>query len=809
MELTERLREIMAKLLEAKVDQQESERELKQRTTLESLKRIFPGVHGRMIDLCRPSQRKYEQAVSIALGKNLDSIVVDQERTAIACIQYLREQRAGQATFIPLDTIQAGEGSTAAASLSAKPAVEGCRPMLEVIKYDAIYERAFQYAIGSAVICETLEQAKHLCFDLGVRVKAITIDGAIIHKSGLMTGGATAGGNQQHRRWEGREIGKLKTERDSCVSLLAETSKQLRRNENDERLRASLVELQTRRTFVQDEIAALERKLASINEEGSHIQQEQARCQEQMKQLDSSLTRYERDLGVLEGTINEAEDGVFANFCRRIKFPSIRAFEASRQSLAQEIAERRLSLSSLASKLHHQIAFLTQQLTSTQDRLTELARLRQEYAQEETSLEQERSTLFARVEGKRQALGALQTEHAALKSKLKASEESIDEKRASLTAAQTRLTAISKDITTSECEVDRLLASRKSLLRTCKMEETNLPLMDTELSFMDLDIDNNDSKLAFNYGCLSRAARNHEQMATHERKYQERIRLLQEELDKLAPNLRALDKLEGAETRLRSTMESFERTRAELKRAKEVFASVRRQRYDRFQNAFKRIAGTIDTIYKELTRSDLVPMGGTAFLSLESGEEPYCEGIRFHAMPPLKRFLDMDQLSGGERTVAALALLFAIHSYRPAPFFILDEIDAALDSANVSKVASFIKARSLGMPLAENPLDQLIMSGQPAPTDGRQQPIPSSPSLSHMAPVDGSNTTGDTMAAHSPLSCSSAMSSSPPPVPIQFLVISLKSSLYARAGALVGIYREPDERSSRVLTLRLADYPEQ
>lgn len=788
MELTERLREIMAKLLDAKVDQQESERELKQRATLESLKRIFPGVHGRMIDLCRPSQRKYEQPVSIALGKNLDSIVVDQERTAIACIQYLREQRAGQATFIPLDTIQAGEGSTAAAGIAGKPAVEGCRPMLEVIKFDATYGRAFQYAIGSAVICETLEQAKHLCFDLGVRVKAITLDGAIIHKSGLMTGGATAGGNQQHRRWEGREIGKLKTERDSCASLLAETSKQLRRNESDERLRTSLIELQTRRAFVQDEIAALERKLASINEEGLHIQQEQARCQEQLGQLDSSLVRHERELRALERTINEAEEGIFANFCRRINFPSIRAFETNRQSLAQEIAERRLALSSVTSKLHHQIAFLTQQLASTRDRLTELARLREEYAQAEAALEQERGTLFARVEGKRQALEILQAEHAALKAKIRASEEVIDERRASLTAAQAHLTALSKDITTSECEVDRLLASRKSLLRTCKMEEIDLPLMEKGLSLMDLDLDSNDGsdgKLAFDYGCLSRAARNHEQMAIHERKYQERIRLLQEELDKLAPNLRALEKLEGVETRLRSTMESFERTRAELRRAKEAFASVRRQRYDRFQNAFKRIAGTIDTIYKELTKSDLVPLGGTAFLSLESGEEPYCEGIRFHAMPPLKRFLDMDQLSGGERTVAALALLFAIHSYRPAPFFILDEIDAALDSANVSKVASFIRARSLGMPLAENPLDQLIMSGQPAPAD-RQPP----------------------MAASSPLSASSASPSSPS-VPVQFLVISLKSSLYARAGALVGIYREPDARSSRVLTIRLADYPEQ
>jgi structural maintenance of chromosome 1 len=125
----------------------------------------------------------------------------------------------------------------------------------------------------------------------------------------------------------------------------------------------------------------------------------------------------------------------------------------------------------------------------------------------------------------------------------------------------------------------------------------------------------------------------------------------------------------------------------------------------------------------------------------------------------MKRFLDMDQLSGGERTVAALALLFAIHSYRPAPFFILDEIDAALDAANVHRVAAFIRARSLG--------------GQVANV--------------------------------------SQLGSSPREIavsPVQFLVISLKSSLYAKADSLVGIYRDPEENSSKVLTLRLTDYPE-
>lgn len=87
-------------------------------------------------------------------------------------------------------------------------------------------------------------------------------------------------------------------------------------------------------------------------------------------------------------------------------------------------------------------------------------------------------------------------------------------------------------------------------------------------------------------------------------------------------------------------------------------------------------------------------MGGKAYLSLDDSEEPYNGGIKFTAMPPMKRYRDMEYLSGGEKTVAALALLFAIHSFHPAPFFVMDEVDAALDNINVLKLCNYIKQRS-------------------------------------------------------------------------------------------------------------------
>ncbi len=113
-----------------------------------------------------------------------------------------------------------------------------------------------------------------------------------------------------------------------------------------------------------------------------------------------------------------------------------------------------------------------------------------------------------------------------------------------------------------------------------------------------------------------------------------------------------------------------------------------------FNRAYDHISKNIDPIYKDLTKSKAFPLGGTAYLSLEDTEEPYNGGVKYYAMPPTKRFRDMDQLSGGEKTMAALALLFAIHSYQPSPFFVLDEVDAALDNANVARIANYIREHS-------------------------------------------------------------------------------------------------------------------
>jgi structural maintenance of chromosome 1 len=223
-----------------------------------------------------------------------------------------------------------------------------------------------------------------------------------------------------------------------------------------------------------------------------------------------------------------------------------------------------------------------------------------------------------------------------------------------------------------------------------------------------------------------------------ENEYLDRLRQLSEEIERLAPNMKAIERLDGVEARLKQTDKEFNAARRNAKTTKEAFNTVKQERFERFSRAFQHISDKIDEIYKALTRTSAFPMGGTAYLSLEDTEEPYLDGIRYHAMPPLKRFRDMDQLSGGEKTMAALALLFAIHSFRPSPFFVLDEVDAALDNMNVARIGQYLQ---------EHASDRL-----------------------------------------------------------QFIVISLKSSLYERGQGLVGIYRDQGINSSKTLTLALDQF---
>jgi structural maintenance of chromosome 1 len=178
-----------------------------------------------------------------------------------------------------------------------------------------------------------------------------------------------------------------------------------------------------------------------------------------------------------------------------------------------------------------------------------------------------------------------------------------------------------------------------------------------------------------------------------EGEYRDELKRLASELAKLRPNLRAGDQLPDVEERADGVAKEAAAAHREVENVDFRFEAVRKARRDLFMDCFKKVAEEISNVYRTLTSAGSGPEqdGGSAYLDLEDLENPFNGAVKFSARPPAKRFGDVSLLSGGERTLAAMALLFALQAYQRPPFLVLDEIDAYLDPRNVMALSRYMQ----------------------------------------------------------------------------------------------------------------------
>ncbi|KZS96379.1 RecF/RecN/SMC protein [Sistotremastrum niveocremeum HHB9708] len=750
-EINEKLAEIHNRLLQAGHDRKETEREANFKETLATLQRIFPGVRGRIVDLCKPTQRKYETAVSVVLGRNIDAVVVDLEKTAIDCIQYMREQRAGQATFIPLETIQVKPINDKFRSFA-----KGARLAIDVIEFEPDVERAMHHACGTALVCDTMDIARYVVYEKGQEVKAVTLEGTIIHKSGLITGGRSTHGTG--KKWEEKDVQGLNRQKDSLLAQLRELSQAKPRNNSDENLVSEITRIEASLRVTKDELNGTRMRLDGIKAEIKHIEGELKAGKPELQKATAEVADLKAQIAKLSDIINASEDQIFADFCRKIGVENIREYEGRQLKVAQEENEARLRFDKQIARLTHQINFETEQLKGVQDRLESLKTTQVTEAANLQNLNQKKDGVQSDIEKADERIEELREELKALSDLLEEKTKELDEVKREANKSGKVLEKALKEIATKNDEIEKLASDRSAIYRKCRLEEIKLPLLEGRLrdvpleetlreEIVAMDVDGEEDgtqrpKEVPDYGISV----DFELLTEDERtdgspeagaEYDADIAKLNADIERMVPNLKAMNKLDDVEAKLAETEQEADKARKESKSAREEFNALKKQRCDMFNAAFEHISNQIDQVYKDLTKGKAAPQGGVAYLSLEDTEEPYLSGIKYHAMPPMKRFRDMEQLSGGEKTVAALALLFAIHSYRPSPFFVLDEVDAALDNTNVAKIANYIKTRA---------------------SDS-----------------------------------------------FQFIVISLKASLYERSNSLVGIHRDQDVNSSKTLTFDVSD----
>ena len=716
-ELDEKLGEVLRKLVDAQSYQRESHKDTATRETVAQMKRIFPGVRGLMNTLCKPKQKKYEAAVVTVLGRHWDSVVVDSEKCARECMGYLKDQRGGQMTFVPLDTIIHQNAGGRELNLRG---VQGVRMAIDTLDFEPAVARAISFACGNAVVTDTLAIARTLCYEKNVEAKAVALDGSVIHKGGNMTGG-TAPGDGRQRKFEDAEVENLRVLAEKFKADIEALPRGHKRQAEEEALQGELVGLDGAVAYAREELTAVERNLASKNKEvqfaRSTLEEVEPRFEEQREGVETLKAALEEH----KAAIAEVEDEVFADWCAKTGYGDVREYEVQQGSLQAEARVKRMEFTQQIKRLETQLGFERGRVEATVARLQGLQTKQERDEAVIAGLEEEREgtaeeldEVNAEIDVAREALGELR---GVLEQKGKV----VGEARREVGKRGKGVEKAAKAVAGLESEMERAGAERYGVLRRCRVEGLKIPLengsrkldslpledavLDDEADDPDaMDIDGQEGSTkpvtVKDYGIFPSYDDLEDDLKEDpspecEANLLDATATLTASLEKMAPNMRSADRLATTSDRLKTTERAFTASRTAAKSATKAFETVRDKRSALFTKAYTHIAAQLPGIYRALTKTASFPLGGTASLDAEEDEaenEPYLSGIKYHAMPPLKRFRDMSSLSGGEKTMAALALLFAVHTYAPSPFFVLDEVDAALDVQNTSQLARYVES---------------------------------------------------------------------------------------------------------------------
>ncbi|KAM4837658.1 structural maintenance of chromosomes protein 1B isoform X1 [Urocitellus parryii] len=750
-EVNEELNLIRSELQNAGIDTHEGRRQQKRAEVLEHLKRLYPdSVFGRLLDLCHPIHKKYQLAVTKLFGRYMVAIVVVSEKVARDCIRFLKEERAEPETFLALDY------------LDIKPInerlreIKGCKMMIDVIKTQfPQLKKVIQFVCGNGLVCETVEEARHVAFGGPERRKTVALDGTLFLKSGVISGGSS---DLKHkaRCWDEKELKNLRDRRSQLVQELKDLMKILRKETDLKQIQTLAQGTHTRLKYSQSELEMIKKKhLAAFYREQSQLQSELLNIESQCTMLSEGIKEQQQRIEEFQERIDKVEDDIFQHFCEEIGVANIREFENKHVKQQQEIDQKRLEFEKQKTRLNIQLEYSRNQLKKKLNKINSLKEIIQKGREDIDNLKKVEEDCLQVVDELMAKRQQLQDIFVTQNSNTEKVQTQIEEERKKFFAVDREVGKLQKEVVIIQTSLEQKRLEKHNMLLDCKVQDIEIVLLlgslddiievelgtEAESTQTTTDIYEKEATIEVDYSPLRedlKALQSDKEIEAHLALLLQQMASQEDVLLKTAaPNLRALENLKTVRDKFQESTDAFEASRKEARMCRQEFEQVKKRRYDLFSQCFEHVSISIDQIYKKLCRNN----SAQAFLSPENPEEPYLEGISYNCVAPGKRFMPMDNLSGGEKCVAALALLFAVHSFRPAPFFVLDEVDAALDNTNIGKVSSYIKEQT------------------------QEQ--------------------------------------------FQMIIISLKEELYSRADALIGIYPEHEEcMFSRVLTLDLSQYPD-
>ncbi|MDR3312841.1 MAG: chromosome segregation protein SMC [Oscillospiraceae bacterium] len=622
----------------------------------ESHRGSLSGLHGTLSQLITVAP-EYALAAETALGASLQFLVCDAEADAKRAIEFLKRSNAGRATFLPLHVIKGQE-------LHEK-GLEGCAGFValasELVEADPQYKQILLAQLGRTAVAEDMESAIAIARSYGQRFRIVTLDGQVINAGGSMSGGSRAQGAGMLSR--GAEIARLKEE---CRALQAQLEEQQKRSKL---LTEEAAAAEAAVTGVQGDLAraleesirqegqaaALELRLADAAASQAELEHEKTAAAQRIALLTAECTAAAGETGRLEAALQETAQAQTELQQKRA------ALEAGREQLAEAESAQRMAL------------LATEKDIEAREEAAALLRERHEgHAGRDSDLLAEQETLRQNNLEVEEAIRVLRESIAALR---KEAEDGQSGMEAAL--AQREETMAKAETFRRE---EKLLAERKEKLggELARQEERR--------AVTRQELDAAGAKLFHEYQLTPREAET--QGYKLENPMQAQI-----ELTELSAKIRALGNInvdaieeykEVAErfTFMAEQVEDVERSREELIR---LIHELTGQMGERFREQFVRINRYFGETFAELFS------GGLATLELEDPEDVLECAIEIRVQPPGKNVQNIDLLSGGEKGLAAIALLFAILKATPAPFCIFDEVEAALDDVNVGRFARYVR----------------------------------------------------------------------------------------------------------------------
>lgn len=621
------------------------------------MKSGIEGLHGTVGELIRVPEG-FEVAIETALGAALQNIVCRDDKSAQQAIARLKSQRAGRLTFLPVSSIRPGRRQDSAA-LSQEPGFQGIGA--ECVKTDEQYRPVMEYLLGRVVIVDDMEHAVRMS-KKAAGLRFVTLEGEIINAGGAITGGRYKNktANLLERRAEIVELHKQLEQSRKKAEAAAEEQKTLQTGlEKDQR---NVFQLREQNRNLEMDIFGIENELAVMKNALEDFGQQYAKWQRELENIESEQASSQSMIQELEKKVQLQREDI-----------------SQKESLARRQMDRYDEKRLEAEALGEQITKLRIETGSFENRKAGAEEME---ARIQVSLQE----LTAEQKGKLQRLEGLKGEQQSLESGLLDMDVQIKEKAEEKDGLGQYLEELAREREQAAKQATKLAAEQENLQQQAASLQNQKYELEIREAKNETQLNSYKEKLWDDFEVSYIQAMSFKQenfllpaAIRENRSIKNRMKELGEvNIGAIAEYESVSERYEFLTSQRRDILESADSL-------KTIIEDMDKTIKQRFKESFRQVGIYFEQVFSQLFG------GGHAELRLDNEKDPLESGIDIIAQPPGKKLQNINLLSGGEKTMTAIALMFAVLKTKPTPFCILDEVEAALDDANVERFARYLK----------------------------------------------------------------------------------------------------------------------